>query len=123
MAQTNTKLILILWRATSKVKRGALGPRDYPYACRGRQADQSQEQADAGGAGNLERRWDKRYKPVTHSDERQEDEYESFHEDGGQRKAVGNGAGPMKAHNLVGEVGIKPHPRPKEYSARIFGPR
>jgi hypothetical protein len=71
--------------------------------------DFRQEHANADSACNFDTRWDDFDEPLTHADQREEDEDEAFDEDGCECKAVAYASCAVVADDLVGEVGVEAH--------------
>jgi hypothetical protein len=69
MALADAELVLVFGRAAGKVERSALRAADDAEARRRGQADQREEQADAGCAGDLKRRRDDGHEPLAHADQ------------------------------------------------------
>lgn len=72
-------------------------------------ADFGEKHADAHSACDLYTRWDDFDEPLTHTDQREEDEDETLDENGCERETVAYAPGAMVADNLVGKVGVETH--------------
>ena len=66
--------------------------------------------ANADTACNFDACWDDFDQPLTHADQREEDEDEAFDKDCGECEAIADGSGAMEANDLICEVGVQTHP-------------
>ena len=73
-----------------------------------------EEHANADTACDFDTCWDYFDQPLTHADQREEDENEAFDEDGGECESVGDVSSTMEADDLICEISIEAHARTEQ---------
>ena len=109
MAGAHAVRVQVLRGTAGDLHRGRARTGDGANARGRREAGFRQEQADAAGAGNLERRRDDLDQPLPHAHQGQQEEDQAFDKHGRQSKVVGHDARSMAPDDLEREVRIQSH--------------